>query len=140
LQRRAGSAARVIAKHGLSGWFSQTHRQHRSGRTTSLQMLAQTLEERMPHLALCRFGGYSISASSLGSTHMPLCAIRFASGWVLRISGVRRFCRWAAENGDRNRLMMSGAMQLRHLEEAERHVAEGEKHIALQERIADTIL
>ncbi|OAF05365.1 hypothetical protein AXW67_33205 [Bradyrhizobium neotropicale] len=34
--------------------------------------------------------------------------------------------------------VMDRAMQLRHLEEAERHVAQGERHIAAQERrIAD---
>jgi hypothetical protein len=39
---------------------------------------------------------YSISASSFGSTQMPLWAIRFEYGCVFLISGFSRFCRSAA--------------------------------------------
>jgi hypothetical protein len=43
------------------------------------------------------FARYSISASSSGSTQIALCAIFFAKGWVLRISGVRRLRRSATD-------------------------------------------
>src|SRR5581483_7798906 len=43
------------------------------------------------------FARYSISARSLGSTQMPLCAMRVAYGCVLRISGFSLFCKSAAE-------------------------------------------
>src|SRR6478735_4291637 len=43
------------------------------------------------------FARYSISASSSGSTQMPLCAMRLVYGWVFRISGVRRLRRSAAD-------------------------------------------
>ncbi|MGY3464448.1 hypothetical protein ACVWWR_004290 [Bradyrhizobium sp. LM3.2] len=39
------------------------------------------------------FARYSISASSFGSTQVPLCAILFVYGWVFRISGFSLFRR-----------------------------------------------
>jgi hypothetical protein len=46
---------------------------------------------------LADFARYSISASSFGSTQMPLCAIRFLYGCIFRISGFSIFWRSAAE-------------------------------------------
>src|ERR1700709_471491 len=42
------------------------------------------------------FARYSISASSFGSTQMPLCATRFLKACVFRTNGSRRFRRSAA--------------------------------------------
>jgi hypothetical protein len=42
-------------------------------------------------------GPYSTSASSSGSTQMPLCAMRFAYGCVLRLRGVSRLRNSAAD-------------------------------------------
>jgi len=58
---------------------------------------------RMPRKNGCRtfpsgdFARCSISASSFGSTHIPLYATRFANGCVFRTSGVSRFRKSAAE-------------------------------------------
>ncbi len=45
-----------------------------------LQVLAQPLEERVPHLSSADFARYSISASSFGSTQMPLAGDALAVG------------------------------------------------------------
>jgi hypothetical protein len=45
---------------------------------TALEILAQSLEERVPYLPSAEFARYSISASSFGSTQTPLWAIRLA--------------------------------------------------------------
>jgi hypothetical protein len=52
-----------------------------------LQILADAPEERVANLSLSRFRAVLISASSFGSTQMPLCATRFLKACVFRTNG-----------------------------------------------------